>query len=109
MSYARFGWDGSDVYIFEHVGGFIQCCGCTLTNPEDGEHFGFANLKTAREALTHLDEHVKAGDHVTPRTFERIREEHPDLDAEIPPYVAPLEVGERFRELLRKSFEQNES
>jgi hypothetical protein len=26
MSYARFGWEDSDVYVYEHVGGYIECC-----------------------------------------------------------------------------------
>lgn len=86
MSYARFGWDNSDVYVFEHVSGFIQCCGCHLTKDNPDELFGFADLKTARLALEHLDEHVKAGDTVPASTFERIKEDHPDLDAEIQPY-----------------------
>lgn len=35
MSYARFGWDGSDVYVIGTASGpegphFIECCGCRL-------------------------------------------------------------------------------
>ena len=29
MSYCRFS-DGSDVYMFHHVAGYVECCGCRL-------------------------------------------------------------------------------
>lgn len=101
MSYARMS-DDSDVYIFSHAGGFIQCCGCSITEPEDYEDVGFANLKTAREALEHLDKHVALGHTIPDRAFKRIREEHEDLDAPIEPYVTPPEVRERIRKLMRE-------
>lgn len=50
MSYSRFGWDNSDVYIFEHVGGGIECCGCPL--PEDAQ--------TQFTDLAQLEEHLGA-------------------------------------------------
>jgi hypothetical protein len=34
MSYARFGWDGSDVYVFMCVSGKLECCGCILQERE---------------------------------------------------------------------------
>jgi hypothetical protein len=104
MSYARMSGD-SDVYIFEHADGFIQCCGCSITEPEDYEWVGYANLNTAREALAHLDEHVALGYKVPQRTFERIREAHGDLDAQIEKYVTPLHVRERQREAMRRAFD----
>jgi hypothetical protein len=102
MSYARFSSE-SDVYVYEHFAGFIECCGCRLTGPEEGEELGFARLATARAALEHLDWHVREGDAVPARTFEAIRKEHPDLDAGIEPYVTPPEVRTRMHELWRKS------
>lgn len=33
MSYCRFG-NGSDVYMFPHVGGYIDCCMCSLPAPK---------------------------------------------------------------------------
>lgn len=106
MSYARFS-GYSDVYIFSHAGGFIQCCGCSLAKDEDGGvfNFGFTNLNTAREALQHLDVHVSEGDKVPTDTFRRIREDNPDLDAEIPPYVPSPESVKRTREIMRKFLE----
>jgi hypothetical protein len=104
MSYARFGWDGSDVYVFEHAGGFIQCCACALNEVEDGDIFPKStNLKTPREALEHLDAHQEAGHHVPANTFERMREEYKDsMDTQIEPYVTPPEVEARRREKMKK-------
>lgn len=105
MSFSRFGWDGSDVYVFEHVGGFIQCCGCSLAKPDNPhEIFGFAELKTPREALAHLAEHEKVGDNVT-RAVENITAEYEDLDVTIEPYVQSEESRARVREIMRKAFE----
>jgi len=45
MSYARFGWDGSDVYVFMHVSGHLECCACILAHG-DWESFlagGYTN------------------------------------------------------------------
>jgi hypothetical protein len=111
MSYARFGWHGSDVYIYEHVSGFIECCGCSLAKDEDGGVFGFGytHLKTPREALAHLDQHVASGDCVPMKTFERIRQEYAEaMDTPIEPYVTPPEVAERSRKRMRELFKMKE-
>jgi hypothetical protein len=81
MSFERFG--SSDVYIFEHVGGFIQCCGCWFGQLEDSEPF--PEFKTPREALAHLDKHVEAG-HNIGRAKESILEGYENLDEVIEPY-----------------------
>lgn len=113
MSYARFGWDGSDVYIYEHVGGFIECCGCSITEPDGHEDFGFFHAQTAREILTHIDKHIAQGDHVPDDCISRIKKEHPDLDAQIPPYVQTPEEREatrkRFLEIMEKHNGKNET
>ena len=83
MSFERF--ISSDVYIFEHVGGFIQCCGCNLVEPGEGEIFGFAELATPRDALFHLDLHEAAGDDIG-GARRRIEKMYPDLDIKIKPY-----------------------
>lgn len=101
MSFERF--FSSDVYIFEHAGGFIQCCGCSLVDPEDGEIFGFAELKTPREALAHLDLHEEADDDIG-GARRRIEKEYEDLDAPIEPYVRSEEDTERIREKMRKAW-----
>lgn len=55
MSYARFGWDGSDVYVFLDVGGFLSCCGCGLSRKS-------FKANSTDEMIAHLREHIAAGD-----------------------------------------------
>lgn len=105
MSFERF--SSSDIYIFEHAGGFIQCCGCWITDPEEHELVGFAELKTPREALAHLDEHEAAG-HDIGGARNRIEKEYEDLDAPIEPYVTPPEVRERQRKRMQEIFNKPE-
>ena len=80
MSFERFA--SSDVYIFEHVSGHIECSGCTLVLPDDLEIFGTATMSTPQEALTHLDLHEKKGDDIG-GARRRIEIEYEDLDAPI--------------------------
>lgn len=101
MSFERFG--SSDVYIYEHVGGFIECCGCSLALPDGDEIFGFTSLKTPREALSHLDLHEEIGDDIG-GARRRIEKEYEDLDAPIEPYVEDPEVAERRRARMRELF-----
>lgn len=106
MSFERF--SSSDVYIFEHVGGFIQCCGCCLNNESLGlsvEEDGFLSveLKTPREALAHLDLHEAAGDDIG-GARKRIEKEYEDIDAPIEPYSEDVEVAARRRSRIREIF-----
>ncbi len=79
MSYARFGWDNSDVYVFRSRDG-IECCGCILqerrwvdddTYPIIRGYFQAVGtpIKTTftdtAEAAAHLSDHIKAG-HTVP-------------------------------------------
>lgn len=96
MSFSRFGWD-SDVYVFEHVGGFIQCCGCQYGE----EGFGMYDAKTPREMLAHLDKHESDGDNVS-YARKNILKEYEDLDVEIQPYVRSEEDQKRIDEFWRK-------
>jgi hypothetical protein len=122
MSFARF--SDSDVYIFEHVGGFIQCCGCSLkydlsllcpteeriaaylakSDSEDYAGLDFINLATPREALAHLEEHIKLG-HDVVEAKERILEEYTDLDIKIQPYVRDLESEARIKQKVREAWD----
>lgn len=102
MSYARFSAQ-SDVYIYHHYMGFIECCACPITEPQVGEDFGFAKLNTAREAIEHLDLHRAAGWKVQNSTYEKIRSEYADLDMQIEPYEEKSsnrfeEIGKRLRD-----------
>lgn len=83
MSFERM--STSDVYIFEHVGGFIQCCGCWFSGDWLDEAVDFPEFKTPREALAHLDIHENAG-HDIGQARKRIEEEYEDLDSPIKPY-----------------------
>ena len=74
MSYARFGWDGSDVYIFLDVGGFINCCGCQFGN--DG--FGSYHAYSTEDMITHLWKHQNDGDHVPEDVFDNLWLDHED-------------------------------
>ena len=111
MSFERF--TSSDIYMYEHVSGFIECCGCSLEEPlglsieEDDPLFGFARLKTPREALAHLDAHEEAGDDIG-GARRRIEKEFEDLDAPIEPYVRSEEEEAAVREKLSKYFPPQE-
>jgi hypothetical protein len=73
LSYCRFGND-SDVYLYEHINDFIQCCACRLTAAT--EHgFDNRNFKTVWEAHAHLVEHQKAGHKVPKYALKRLRGE----------------------------------
>ena len=69
MSYARFGRD-SDVYVYPDVGGYISCCGCSLSR--DWAHYSVESV------VNHMREHVDAGhtvpdDLLDPDTFSDAR------------------------------------
>ena len=49
MSYCRFS-DG-DVYMFEHVGGGIECCGCRLVE----DRYVFPRFSLRSQAIAHLE------------------------------------------------------
>lgn len=104
MSFARF-WD-TDIYMFEHVGGFIQCCGCWFSGDWVNESVDFPEFKTPREALAHLDVHENAG-HDIGRARERIIAEYPDLDITIEPYKQDPEVLERIRQKIYDAINQH--
>jgi hypothetical protein len=70
MSYARFGAGGSDIYLFAHAGGFVQCCGCAIHTIDDDFGFPSVNLTSAEDVVTHLRAHVDAGHHVEERLLD---------------------------------------
>ena len=86
MSYCRF--YNADAYIYEHVRGFIECCACFITEPEEGEVLSFYRANTAREILAHIDEHIAVGDYIPQSAIERIKADNPDLDKQIEKYDA---------------------
>ena len=71
MSYARFGWDNSDVYVFMSVGGWLECCACILAH-EDWESFQAGNTKTM---IDHLKKHEGSGHHVPRHIYDYLWED----------------------------------
>jgi len=101
MSFERF--STSDIYMFEHVGGFIECCGCLFY---DWDNNNFPQLKTPREALSHLDKHEKAG-HDIGRARVRIEKDYPDLDINIEPYKQDPKVLEKIKQKILDSIKKD--
>jgi hypothetical protein len=93
VSYARFGSDGSDVYVFTSSAG-LECCGCILQRREweddSGSPFG-GYLRAVGDIvpyvfdsnagmIAHLELHRAAGHHVPEYVFDRLRD--PEDEAE---------------------------
>ena len=75
MSYARWGEDGSSVYVIavgdaSHTD-YLTCLQCKLQRAGAGSF----TCKTPREMLAHLHEHIARGDTVPPRALIRLEEE----------------------------------
>lgn len=87
MSYARFGWGGSDVYVTLDLHGSLRCHSCALM-PEvpsppalvPGFHESFDAFTTA-DMLAHLDAHREAGYRVLNETFDELRADADENDA----------------------------
>ncbi len=71
MSYARFGWDGSDVYVFMHVSGHLECCACILAHG-DWESFLAGGTQTM---VDHLKKHELAGHQIPSDIYGRLWED----------------------------------
>ena len=82
MSFERF--LSSDVYVFEHASGGIECCACNLNSTEKEDSWYF-NASTPQEMINHLQEHEAAGDD-TGGAIPRIIKAYEDLDIVIEPY-----------------------
>lgn len=70
MSYARFGADGSAVYVFMSVDGVLECCGCALPGPGGGGSF---TADGTEEMIGHLAMHVEAGQAIPAGLVSRLR------------------------------------
>jgi hypothetical protein len=75
VAYTRFGWDDSEVYVYMHIGGWLDCCSCRLKPSPHGSVI----LRSTDAMVAHLREHEAAG-HVVPAEvfveLERDREEN---------------------------------
>lgn len=79
MSVCRFFWEGSDVYVFYHVDGYLTCCWCALSDEEYGDFR--CDPYDDQAMVSHLQEHVEAGHTVPEHAFQHFNAEHPDLNA----------------------------
>lgn len=84
MSYARFGWEGSDVYVFLDVSGHFNCCGCSL---DDGWH------DSTDAIVAHLRAHQAAGHHVPADTITSLEHDRAANDAWIAEMKASSAIG----------------
>jgi len=64
MSYCRFG--EGDVYVFMNVGGWLECCVCSLAEEEESMFF---RVKSTQEMVDHLKKHIDDGDRVPQDIF----------------------------------------
>ena len=71
MAYARFSaWD---VYVFMHVDGHLECCGCRLNGGWEG---GVVECESTEAMIAHLAEHEAAGHDVPPGIEDQLREDN---------------------------------
>ncbi len=71
MAYSRF-WD-SDIYIYPHVDGYIECCGCLLDPSPESGLFGLSKkIKNDSDLALHLAEHEAAGHKMPKDLYKRI-------------------------------------
>jgi len=64
MSYCRF-LEG-DVYVFMHVGGFLTCCACSLSE----EDWGSFDAHSTQQMVDHLNKHVARENYVPQHVFD---------------------------------------
>lgn len=69
MSYCRFAWGGSDVYVFMSREG-IECCGCRLSK-------GHFVVEDQEDMISHLAEHRRQGHFVPFHAIEELWHEIP--------------------------------
>ncbi len=72
MAYSRF-FD-SDIYIYSHVGGWIECAACWLNESSD-EYSLFSLSEEIHDdghLITHIGEHIKAGHDIPEGLLEEI-------------------------------------
>jgi len=67
MSYCRFAWDGSDVYVYPSAHGIV-CSGCRFEKNFAGDF----TAGTPEEMIAHLALHRRAGHYVPPYAVEAL-------------------------------------
>lgn len=68
MAYARFGAEGSDVYVYEDVTGYFRCARCRLNGDE-------WRTNHRSQMIVHLEDHRRAGHIVPDRATNQLAEE----------------------------------
>jgi len=68
MSYARFGWDNSDVYVFLSSNG-LTCQSCILSDEDGITSF---QADSTKKMVDHLKQHIKVGQTVPEDTIQLI-------------------------------------
>jgi hypothetical protein len=72
VSYARWGWEGSNVYVYMHPGG-LECCGCDFD--------GGCSAATTDAMVAHLRRHMAAGDCVPTSVIPDLLRDRDENDA----------------------------
>lgn len=76
MSYARFGWDDSDVYVYStdiNKKPYIACAACYFGDDLEPSYYAESTL----EMLDHLKAHQKAGHLVPENVFDALITDDP--------------------------------
>ena len=84
MSYCRFGWDGSDVYVFESSAG-LECCACSLQNT--------FTTSLPEEMIKHLAVHRRAGQYVPHNAILALWEAIPGAQRPVNPEPALMSLA----------------
>jgi hypothetical protein len=68
MAYSRF--TNSDIYIYPHIDGYIECCACWLNEGQDEYSLFLGNVQIYDDIhlARHLKEHAKLG-HEMPKNL----------------------------------------
>lgn len=72
MAYSRF-FD-SDIYIYPHIHGYVECCACWLNEKKSDYSLFLANVKITNddELRAHLELHAKAGHNMPDNLLQEI-------------------------------------
>jgi hypothetical protein len=99
MSYCRFAWDGSDVYVYlSATSNRFECCGCVLATGDVGPSFA-----TPEEMITHLAAHRRAGHFVPDYAITGLWSEIPGaIEPTTPEPEAFTRAKQSVEEIMKK-------
>lgn len=81
MSYARFGYEDSDVYVFLAVEGHLECCACLLGATPERPGGVTARFANTAEMIDHLKAHRLQSHTVPGSTLDDLRRDGAENDA----------------------------